>query len=99
MIGSPYWFIAVLPIFFLITRLGSSRPKLLVALTLIAYGAAPFIQRAMRASEAPSDLVYGVFQLTDNALWFALGFAAREWILRIGSRPRQIGRAACRERV
>ncbi|GEM_PF-5635935 len=90
MIGSPYWFIAVLPIFFLITRLGSSRPKLLVALTLIAYGAAPFIQRAMRASEAPSDLVYGVFQLTDNALWFALGFAAREWILRIGSRPRPV---------
>ncbi|HLR93766.1 MAG TPA: acyltransferase [Jiangellaceae bacterium] len=90
MIGSPYWFIAVLPIFFVITRLGSSRPKLLVTLSLIAYAAAPFIQRAMRASEAPSDLVYGVFQLTDNALWFALGFAARDWILRIGARPRPV---------
>lgn len=90
MIGSPYWFIAVLPIFFVVTRLGSSQPKLLVVLALVAYGAAPFVQQAMRASQAPSDLVYGVFQLTDNALWFALGFAARAWILRIGSRPRPV---------
>lgn len=90
MVGSPYWFIAALPIFFVATRLGRARPRLLIALALIAYAAAPVIQGVLRASEAPGDLVYGVFKLTDNALWFALGFAARAWILRIGSRPRPL---------
>src|SRR5699024_8651491 len=82
-IGSPYWFIAVRSIVFLLPPLGSVRAKLVVALTLVAYGAAAVVQRAMRASAAASDCVYGVFQLPDTALWFALGFAAREWILRI----------------
>lgn len=88
MIGSPYWFIAVLPIFFVLTRLGRSHPYLLVAGTLIAYAVAPSLNQALRASAASPDLSYGIFQLTDNALWFVVGYVARGFILRIGVRPR-----------
>lgn len=88
MIASPYWFIAALPIFFVVTRLARSRPRLLVAVALLAYAAAPFLQQALREADASADLAYGIFQLTDNALWFVLGYVARDLILRIGARPR-----------
>lgn len=88
MVASPYWFIAALPIFFVLTRLGRSRPRPLVALALVAYAASPFLEQAMRDSQLHPDLIYGVWKLTDNLLWFALGYAARTWILRIGERAR-----------
>lgn len=90
MIGSPYWFIAVLPIFFVLTRLGRSHPYLLVAGTLIAYAVAPSLNQALRASTAPPDLSYGIFQLTDNALWFVVGYVARAQILTMGRRGRPL---------
>lgn len=88
LVASPYWFIAALPIFFVLTRLGRARPRVLVAAALLAYLAAPFLEQALRGAEASPDLVYGVFQLTDNALWFVLGYVARGVILRLGARPR-----------
>lgn len=90
MIASPYWFIAALPIFFVLTRLGRSRPRLLAAAALVAYAVAPFLERALRESLVQPDLAYGIFQLTDNLLWFTLGFAARTRILRLGERSRLV---------
>lgn len=84
--ASPYWFIAVLPVFFALTRLGRAHRGALVAVALLAYAAAPSVETAMRAVEASPDLTYGVFQLLDNVLWFVLGFTARSWILRRGER-------------
>jgi len=88
MIASPYWFIAALPIFFLLTRLSRSRPRLAVALALVAYAVSPFLEEAMRGRQLHPDLIYGVWKLTDNLLWYTLGYAARAWILRLGERAR-----------
>lgn len=86
--GSPYWFIAVLPVFFVLTKLLREHRAVLLALTFTAYAAAPFLYRAMTLAQLPGDLNYGVFQLTDNALWYAAGFALHPRILRAGERPR-----------
>lgn len=91
--ASPYWFIAVLPIFFLIARAGRSRPRTLLVLALLAYAAAPFATRWMQAAALSPDLVYGTFQLLDNAVWFMLGVAARDRILTLGA-VRRPGRGA-----
>lgn len=88
--GSPYWFIAVLPIFFVLTKLLREHRTVLLALTFAAYAAAPFLHKAMMLAGLTGDLNYGVFQLTDNALWYAAGFALHPWILRAGERPRMM---------
>lgn len=90
MLAAPYWFIAVLPIFFVLTRLGRARPGLTVAAALIVYAAAPYLEQAMEAAQMPSDLVHGVSRLTGNCLWFVLGYAARHRILRVGRRGRPL---------
>ncbi|MFC7376600.1 acyltransferase family protein [Brachybacterium sp. GCM10030267] len=89
-VGSPYWFIAALPVFFVLSRLLRAHKGVLLAVTLVLYAAAPVIQESMERAEMWGDLVYGVFQLTDNALWYAAGFALRSTILAVGERPRPV---------
>ncbi|WP_114855601.1 acyltransferase [Brachybacterium sp. YJGR34] len=89
-IGSPYWFIAALPVFFVLSRLLRRHRGAALALALLAYAAAPWLQRVLEAAEAPRDLVYGIFQLTDNALWYVLGWALHEGIRAAGRRPRPL---------
>lgn len=93
-IGSPYWFIAVLPLFFVVARLGRERRVVLVAIAVVAYALAPFLQARMLDAGANPDLIYGVFQITDNALWYMLGFAVRDGILAIGDRFRVLSALA-----
>lgn len=88
--ASPYWFIAVLPVFFLAARLGRNHPQILLVLAVLAYFIAPFVDRAMRNSAMSGDQAYGVFQLLDNALWFILGFVARGAVLALGSKSRAV---------
>ncbi|APX32469.1 hypothetical protein BH708_06740 [Brachybacterium sp. P6-10-X1] len=89
-IGSPYWFIAVLPIFFALARLGRDRPTATVALALATYLLAPVLHAGMLAAGADGDLTYGVFQLTDNALWYLLGTALHGPLLTLGARIRAV---------
>lgn len=91
-IGSPYWFIAVLPIFFALARLGRDRPTATVALALAVYLLAPVLHAGMLAGGVDGDLTYGVFQLTDNALWYLLGAALHGPLLAIGARVRTVPR-------
>lgn len=89
-IGSPYWFLAVLPIFFALARLGRRRPATMVALALAAYLLAPVLQAWMVTAGADRDLAYGIFQLTDNALWYLLGVAGHGTLLAVGARVRAV---------
>lgn len=73
-VGSPYWFLAALTIFFLLARLGCDRPRAMLGIAFAAYVAAPFLEVALKAVAAPADLTYGIFQVTDNALWYVLGY-------------------------
>lgn len=73
-VGSPYWFLAALTIFFLLMRLGREHPRVMLAVAFVAYAAAPFLDAALKTAGAPSDLTYGIFQITDNAVWYVLGY-------------------------
>ena len=83
MLGSPYWFIGVLPIFFVLVRLGRSHPRLLLALTFVLYALAPLTNDVLREI-APAGLAYGVFQLMDLAFWYVLGYVLAAPIRRFG---------------
>ncbi|GAA1489963.1 acyltransferase family protein [Brachybacterium sacelli] len=89
-IGSPYWFIAVLPLFFVLARPGRRRPAVTVALALAAYLLAPVLQAWMVTAGTDPDLAYGVFQVTDNALWYLLGVVLHGALLRAGDRVRAL---------
>ena len=91
--ASPYWFIAVLPLVFLITRLCRARSAQLLVVALLAYAAAPFIHREMLAAELSADLAYGVFQVLDNTVWFVLGFVVRDRFSTLGERSRPLAGA------
>ncbi|PMC76505.1 MULTISPECIES: acyltransferase [unclassified Brachybacterium] len=78
-LASPYWFIGVLPIFFLLGRWGQGRPRLLLSVALLFHLLAPAGQQLLREA-GHSDLAYGIFQLTDNALWYLLGLVLHRQI-------------------
>lgn len=84
-LASPYWFIAVLPIFFLLGRCGSGHPRAMLLIALIAYFAAPWARDGLLSVGASGDLAYGVFQLADNALWYLLGLVLSARIRRWGT--------------
>lgn len=86
-IGSPYWFIAVLPVFFVLVRALRRWPWLLIAVVLLAHAAAPFLRVAIRELDgAPPGADYGAFKLADNAIWFVLGYLLRRRILDLAER-------------
>ncbi|MDN5821765.1 MAG: acyltransferase [Brachybacterium sp.] len=87
----PYWFIAVLPVFFVAARAGRSRPKLLLAAAVLVYLGAWPLRSLMMASEAvPTLAAEGVFRFTIYALWFIAGYVLREHIIVCADRAHRL---------
>lgn len=83
----PYWFIAVLPIFFLATRLGRARPRLLLALAALVYVLAVPLRLAMLELEwLPALAAEGTYRCTIYALWYVAGFVLRDRISAFATR-------------
>ncbi|HEX7350296.1 acyltransferase [Brachybacterium sp.] len=83
----PYWFVAVLPLFFLAARLGRNRPRLLLALAVIVYVLAVPLRLAMLdAPWIPVLITEGFYRCTVYALWYLAGFVLREQIIAIATR-------------
>lgn len=83
----PYWFIAVLPIFFLATRLGRSRPRVLLGLAALVYALAVPVRLVMLDVEwIPVLATEGVYRCTIYALWYIAGFVLRDRITAFATR-------------
>lgn len=89
--ASPYWFIAVLPLFFLVTRCGRNRIGLLLAVLFLSYLLSPFLETWIEAAGSEFTLVaVGARRLTEYGLWFALGYALVGPLQRFGERGRPV---------
>ena len=78
----PYWFIAVLPVFFLAARLGRDRPRLLLAAALAVYLLAWPLKMLMLTQEwIPALVSEGLYRFTIYAVWYLGGFVLRDRII------------------
>src|SRR5699024_10436342 len=78
----PYWFIAVLPVFFLVARCGRRRPRLLLAIAAAVYVAAWRLRALMLEVEAiPALAAEGMFRCTIYAVWYIAGYVLRDRII------------------
>lgn len=83
----PYWFIAVLPVFFVAARLGRGRPRLLLAVAAAVYvGAWPLRQLMLGAEMIPQLVAEGTFRVTVYALWFIAGYVLRDRLIALAER-------------
>lgn len=81
LVMGPYWFIAVLPIFFLASRLGRDRPRLLLALAVLVYVLAVPLRLAMLELEwLPVLVTEGMYRCTIYAVWYIAGLVLRDRI-------------------
>ncbi|MGP9539034.1 acyltransferase family protein [Brachybacterium sp. AOP43-C2-M15] len=89
--ASPYWFIAVLPVFFLVTRWGRNRPWILLALLFLAYLASPALESWVKTF-GPEFMMAaaGVRRLTEFGVWFAAGFVLSDRLRGFGAAPRPL---------
>ena len=89
--ASPYWFIAALPVFFLVTRWCRARPILLLTTLFLVYLASPFLVSALRELGPEfSKPATGLRRLTEFAVWFAAGYVLSGKIKRFGGRRRPL---------
>lgn len=85
--AGPYWFIGVLPLFFLIARLGRRHPWAMLLLGAVLYAATWPIGHALSSIEAvPPPVVSGLGRVTSNAVWYLAGLALRTQILSFAQR-------------
>ncbi|NMA78018.1 MAG: acyltransferase [Actinomycetales bacterium] len=88
-VASPYWFIAALPLFFLVTRWCRSRPWLLLAALFGVYLASPYLVSALRELGPEfSRPATGVRRLTEYAVWFAAGYVLSGKLKILGAKKR-----------
>lgn len=87
MVMGPYWFIAVLPAFFLAVRIGRGHPRLLLAVAVLVYLFAWPLRALMLESQWIPDLgTEGMYRFTIYALWYIGGFVLRDRISSLVSR-------------
>ena len=78
----PYWFIAVLPVFFLVARCGRRRPRLLLAIAAAVYVAAwPLRALMLEVDAIPALAAEGMFRCTIYAVWYIAGYVLRDRII------------------
>jgi uncharacterized membrane protein YcfT len=83
----PYWFIAVLPVFFLAARLGRSRPRLLLAAAVLIYvGSWPLRQIMLEVPGVPDLVAEGLYRFTIFILWYIAGYVLRDRIIAFAQR-------------
>jgi uncharacterized membrane protein YcfT len=83
----PYWFIAVLPVFFVVARLGRDRPRALLAVGIVTYlGSWPLRQVLLGIEPIPDLAAQGLYRFTEFAIWYIAGFVLRDQILAVASR-------------
>lgn len=89
--GGPYWFIAVLPLFFLLTRAGRDRPRLLLGLAAALYVLSwPLRELLLGVPGLPAPLPHGLHRVTEYALWYVAGHVLRGPILRLAGTGRAL---------
>lgn len=91
-VASPYWFIAALPIFFVICRLLRRVPGVLVVIASAMYAIDPWARQLLGELGAPRDFVYGTHQILDNFLWFVLGAVLSALVLHLAETTRPLPR-------
>ena len=87
-LDSPYWFIAVLPILFLLTRFGLRRPRVLLIASVSAFMLGPMLQELLQDAGPISAIAVGTRRITEYLVWFVSGAVLRERLLSLGGAPR-----------
>lgn len=83
----PYWFIAVLPVFFIAARLGRSRPRLLLAAAVLIYASSwPLRQVMLETPWVPDLVAEGLYRLTIYLLWYICGYVLKDRIVAYAQR-------------
>lgn len=83
----PYWFIAVLPILFVMVRIGRSRPRLLLAVGIVIYVCSWPLRHLLLGIDLVPDLAaQGVYRITEFAVWYIAGHVLRDRILAVAAR-------------
>lgn len=87
----PYWFIAVLPVFFVAARLGRSRPRLLLSGAAVVYiGSWPLRQLMLATEVIPVLVAEGTFRITVYGVWFIVGYVLRDRIVAFAEQTRPV---------
>jgi uncharacterized membrane protein YcfT len=79
--AGPYWFILVLPMFFVLVKVANRFPMILLAGVALMYLASGAIQQTVaNTSWLPDLLAGGAYRFSYFAIWYVAGWALRRWI-------------------
>lgn len=89
--AGPYWFILMLPLYFLLVRAGRNHPRVLLGIVAVLYiGAGPLRQLILNLAWLPELLSGGAYRFAYFAIWYVAGWALRKHIFRYTDRAPSI---------
>ncbi|WP_394215739.1 acyltransferase family protein [Brachybacterium vulturis] len=85
--AGPYWFILMLPLYFLLVRAGRDHPRALLGIVALLYiGAGPLRALILDATWLPALPASGAYRFAYYAIWYVTGWALRKHIFRYTDR-------------
>lgn len=79
--AGPYWFILMLPLYYLLVRAGRNHPRVVLGVVTVLYlGAGPLRQLILNTPWLPELLAGGAYRFAYFAIWYVAGWALRKHI-------------------